>query len=309
MAETSDTTAITNPIYRELVELGAVDPQGLRKISDKTRDLPVPVYLDETSKVIFLESCETSDDYYAVEKAEDREARQSVTHLSDGSVVKTAALEDAERRFQQFRDRIAGKRLCDFGCSYGSFLELAEGTAAAVHGVELRDHCHARIAAEAPGLTVEKDIRDHGVAFDVVTLFHVLEHIPEQVAMLERIRSCMAPGATLIVEVPHARDFLIQSVDLPAFRDFTFWSEHLVLHTRESLEKVIAAAGFETVEVEGFQRYGYTNHLRWFLEGKPGGHDAFRDYEDPALEAAYRDYIRRRDATDTLIATARVPAA
>ncbi len=302
-------TVITNPIFAELVALGVIDPSALRKISERTRDLPVPVYLDETSGVIFLESCETSEDYYEADKQEDREDAKSITHFSDGSVVKTAVLEDGRRRFEQFAERLAGKVVCDFGCSYGNFLLQARDSAAAVYGVELREHCHARIAAETPELRVAKDIRDHGTAFDLVTMFHVLEHIPNQTGILARIREALKPGGEIVIEVPHARDFLIQSVELPEFRDFTFWSEHLVLHTRQSLEKVLAAAGFENIEIQGFQRYGYTNHLRWFLERKPGGHDTFKAFEDAELEAAYRAFIARRDATDTLIATARNPAA
>lgn len=298
---------ITNPVYVELVGLGVIDPKSVRKISERTRDLPVPVYLDETSQVIFLESCETSDDYYRAGKQEDRQESQAVTHLADGSVVKTVALEDAERRFAQLEGRIAGKTFCDFGCAQGSFLKRAAKVAGAAYGVELRDDCLARIAAEQPGVRTAKDIRDLGTQFDLVTLFHVLEHIPAQAVILERIREAVKPGGEIVVEVPHARDFLIQSVELSEFRDFTFWSEHLVLHTRQSLEKVIAAAGFTDIAIEGFQRYGYTNHLRWLLERKPGGHDTFKGFEDAALEAAYRDYIARRDATDTLIATARNP--
>ncbi|MEX0923323.1 MAG: class I SAM-dependent methyltransferase [Rhodovibrionaceae bacterium] len=296
---------ITNPVYAELVALGAVDPKGVKKIRDRTRDLPVPVYRDETFQVIFLESCETSKSYYEAGKQEDRQDSQALTYFADGSVIMTDSLEDAERRCTQFADRIAGRTICDFGCAQGSFLERAAKAAGEAYGVELRDNCLARIAAEQPEVRTAKDIRDFGISFDLVTLFHVLEHIPAQVALLERIRAALKPGGEIVVEVPHARDILIKVLE---FRDFTFWSEHLVLHTRESLQAVIAAAGFEEIAIEGFQRYGYTNHLCWFVEGKPGGHVTYKGYEDAALDAAYRDYLLRRDATDTLIATARNPA-
>ena len=119
-----------------------------------------------------------------------------------------------------------------------------------------------------------------------------------------RFRKLKAGGA-IIVEVPHAEDFLIQSVDIPEFRAFTFWSEHLVLHTRASLEAVMAAAGFRDVRVLPHQRYGFTNHLHWFLERKPGGHEAFARFENSELEAAYRK-AREADLTcDTLIGVGR----
>ena len=296
-------TAISNPVYAELVALGAVDPSKLRRIGERTRDLPVPVYLDEGSGVILLERCETSRAYYE-DKQGDREAGRAVTRLADGQLSKNPTLDDDSRRFESFGRWVAGQRICDFGCGYGGFLKQAQFTAAATCGVELRRQCRERLAAEAPEIRVAADIGGHDLPFNLVTLFHVLEHLPEQVATLRRIRACMAPGGRLVVEVPHARDFLIQSVDLPEFRRFTFWSEHLVLHTRESLRAVISAAGFQEVEIEGYQRYGYINHLHWFLEHKPGGHEIFKAFEDPEMEAAYCGFLKRNDATDTLIATA-----
>ena len=294
---------ITNPVYVELVELGAIDPRGLRQISERTRDLPVPVYLDTTSRVILLERCETTRAYYE-NKQGDREAGRAVTRLANGKVLKNPTLDDDSRRFERFGRWIAGKRICDFGCGYGGFLKQAQFSAAATCGVELREVCREALSVEAPEIRVAGEIRDHDAPFDVVTLFHVLEHLPEQVATLRRIGAAMALGGRLVVEVPHARDFLIQSVDLPEFRAFTFWSEHLVLHTRRSLEAVLQAAGFTEIVVEGFQRYGYTNHLHWFLEHKPGGHEVFKAFEDPEMEAAYATFLKRHDATDTLIATA-----
>jgi len=40
--------------------------------------------------------------------------------------------------------------------------------------------------------------------FDVVTAFHVLEHVPDPVAMIQRMLGWLAPDGLLIVEVPNA---------------------------------------------------------------------------------------------------------
>ena len=70
--------------------------------------------------------------------------------------------------------------------------------------------------------------------FDVVTMFHVFEHLKNPIETLKSIRGKMAIGAKIIIEVPHANDFLISFLDNDKFKSFTFWSEHLILHTRKS---------------------------------------------------------------------------
>ena len=35
---------------------------------------------------------------------------------------------------------------------------------------------------------------------------------------------------------------------------------------------MLRAAGFKKIEILFFQRYGFTNHLGWFVENRPGGH-------------------------------------
>ena len=54
----------------------------------------------------------------------------------------------------------------------------------------------------------------------------------------------------MIIEVPHARDFLIETFDINSFKDFTFWSEHLILHTKESLVAFAKESGLKLKRIE-----------------------------------------------------------
>ncbi len=114
----------------------------------------------------------------------------------------------------------------------------------------------------------------------------------------------MEKGGTIIIEVPHARDFLLDALRIRSFIDFTLWSEHLVLHTRESLTAVVRAAGFTNECVTGFQRYGLSNHLYWLRHGKPGGHEQFARFSRPDLDVSYATMLKDIDQTDSLICIA-----
>ncbi|ROP47646.1 GNAT family N-acetyltransferase [Streptomyces sp. PanSC9] len=97
-----------------------------------------------------------------------------------------------------------GSRVLDVGCGTGGFLaHLAVRHGVRGTGVEADPVLAAR--ARARGLAVhqadftrfETDLR-----YDVVTLFHLLEHCPDPEAVLWRASSLLAPGGALCVEVP-----------------------------------------------------------------------------------------------------------
>ena len=68
---------------------------------------------------------------------------------------------------------------------------------------------------------------------------------------------------------------------MKSFKNFTFWSEHLILHTEDLkiaglLSKILKIAGFKIVNFEYFQRYNINNHFKWIIENKPNGHNDYK---------------------------------
>ena len=135
-------------------------------------------------------------------------------------------------------------------------------------------------------------------------MFHVLEHIPYQIDTLKVLKSKLKNKGKIIIEVPHAEDFLILQEELKEFKNFTFWSEHLILHTYKSLKTVLSKAGFKNIKIEYYQRYNFSNHLGWFLRKKPGGHFFFKGLFNKQLNQSYRENLKNIKQTDTLIAIA-----
>ena len=269
----------------------------------RTRDrADLAVYRCDDSGVIFLDREKDSLTGYYTDKAVENDGLQSISHLGEQK-VSTATLADSERRAAMFHNSIAGKLVCDFGTGHGMFLRQIAALARQAVGVELNA---IQVAAlKRDGFRVEDSIADFETqSLDVVSLFHVLEHLPEPVETLSEIKTRLRAGGKLIIEVPHARDFLHRTLASEPFKNFTFWSEHLVLHTRESLGKVLSLAGFSNIQVKGFQRYGLENHLHWLVEKKPGGHERWDILADAALNNRYAALLQSLDQTDTLIATA-----
>ena len=85
------------------------------------------------------------------------------------------------------------------------------------------------------------------------------------------------------------------------FKKFTFWSEHLILHTEQSLMTLLKMVGFSNIEITYYQRYNIFNHLNWLSNGKPGGHKN-NNFNDDNLIKSYNDFLVKNKKTDTLIA-------
>ena len=78
-------------------------------------------------------------------------------------------------------------------------------------------------------------------------MFHILEHIPYQVETLRALKQKLSKKGKIIIEVPSAQDFLLTFENLDKFKKFTFWSEHLILHTENSLRKVLKSSGLKNI--------------------------------------------------------------
>lgn len=127
--------------------------------------------------------------------------------------------------------------------------------------------------------------------------------------MLNKTFKILKPGGSIYIEVPHAKDILLCDLYLEEFKSFTLWSQHLILHTKESLRKMISFCGYESVDIVGIQRYPISNHLYWLKERKPGGHKSYlKKIDHLDLNLAYEKVLKSIDSTDTLLLHAKKSA-
>jgi len=95
--------------------------------------------------------------------------------------------------------------LLDVGCATGDFLHAFQtATGWDVMGLEIVPEAAA--AARAKGLTIiEKDLEDANLSdgsFDVITLWDVLEHMPNPAKVLRICYALLKPGGSLVLKCP-----------------------------------------------------------------------------------------------------------
>lgn len=207
-------------------------------------------------------------------------------------------LPEARQRVRRFLPLLQGRKVLEIGCGAGSFLHLAARVAASVAGVERHDAAREHVARVITSKVVAELSLVKG-RYDVIVLFHVLEHIVDPVGFLREVTARLKKGGCVILELPSREDPLISLYDLPVFKDFIFQREHPYVYGERSLRGLLGRVGFRVERVIPIQRYGLANHLVWLREGRPGGNGAWEELLSRS-DRVYRRELEEKGVTDTL---------
>ena len=287
---------ISNKVYKDLLKYKLVKFKNLEIISDICRDKKIRVIRDKKSKIIFLE--ENKINNYKYKKYFSKDKKYRILQVNNKN-IKTLRNDDKSYRLKLFSKYFKNKKVLDFGCGYGDFLYSVQN-AKSLSGIELNKNYIHEIKKKG-GINIFSNINEVKGNFNTITMFHVLEHLDDQINTLKKIYELLNKNGYLIIEVPHAKDLLLNNEN---FKKFSFWSEHLILHTEKSIKKFLDVAGFKNIKISYYQRFGLTNHLKWNLDGKPDGHnDNFlKKIISKKIENVYRNEIQKRKRTDTIFA-------
>tara|TARA_A100001011_G_scaffold361595_1_gene409818 strand:+ start:238 stop:1086 length:849 start_codon:yes stop_codon:yes gene_type:complete len=280
---------MTNNIFKDLIDLKLTSTSTHKVFSENTRDKAgLKVYRDEISGVIFIK------DYFIGVQHYENDPKESV-FIYERKI-------DNDRRVKSLKQFYIDKEILDFGCEYGDFLKSTKDLVISSIGIELTTELVKQI--KDMGIRAEKDInlvKDNSL--DTIFCFHCLEHVENQRDILNLMYKKLRVGGKIIIEVPHANDFLLHNSK--EFMKFSLWSEHLILHTYQSLKLFLEDSSFKDIYIKGIQRFPLSNHLNWLSKGTPAGHkNNFSLILSNDLEDEYCKSIISANMCDTLMAIA-----
>ncbi len=97
-------------------------------------------------------------------------------------------------------------RILDIGAGTGDFLSVAKNDGWITTGVEPSDRAKA-IAVNKGVSFVEETSELENHSFDLISMWHVLEHVPDLDKQIKELKRLLKPTGTLLIAVPNFKSF------------------------------------------------------------------------------------------------------
>lgn len=159
--------------------------------------------------------------------------------------IKRRAIKNKLRLIEQHQP-VKGKIL-DIGAGTGDFLLEAKNKNWETVGVEPNEKAKS-IAIKKGVLFADTIEKLESNSFDVITLWHVLEHVPDVVHQVAELKRLLKPSGTLIIAVPNFKSF-----DANYYK--SFWAaydvpRHLWHFSKTAIEKLFDKQNMNLVAVK-----------------------------------------------------------
>jgi SAM-dependent methyltransferase len=166
--------------------------------------------------------------------------------------VTTAGEVNSSSRWRHPRERVLkmGRRgaLLDIGCSSGGFLRTLRGNGWELFGVEASQMEGEKAKANSGAQVFVGDVLDAPFlpsSFDIITCFHVLEHVYRLKDLLWKLGEWLKPGGIVYLHVPN-----IEALEARVFRSYWYGLElprHLYHFSPDSLRRLFALGDFDEI--------------------------------------------------------------
>lgn len=210
--------------------------------------------------------------------------------------VKGIALKNKLKLLNSFKTE--EKNLLDVGCGTGDFLLTCKNNGWNVVGIEPNKNAQALAISKLNKkntVAIVSDLKEiPSQQFDVITLWHVLEHVPDINSYIYKLKSLLKPDGVLVVAVPNYKSY-----DAGYYKQF--WAafdvpRHLWHFSKKSIELIFSEFDMEVTKIlpmkfDSFyvsllsEKYktGKSNFLKAFYVGMLSNLKAMRTNEYSSL--------------------------
>ena len=200
-------------------------------------------------------------------------------------VVKNYTLKQKLLLLNSFK--LSSKSVLDFGAGTGDFLKVCKNNNWEVLGIE--PSLEARENAAKKGIYLKENLLDVGnKKFDVITLWHVLEHVENLKNTIKFLKGLFLPGGRIVVAVPNYKSY-----DAEFYKEY--WAAYDVpRHLWHFSQKAIRKLFLESeMVVEETLPMKFDSYYVSLLSEK------YKTGKSNPIKAFYRGFLSNRSAKST----------
>jgi 2-polyprenyl-3-methyl-5-hydroxy-6-metoxy-1,4-benzoquinol methylase len=159
------------------------------------------------------------------------------------------------RRFKKVKTFCKSGKLLDVGTGDGLFLKVAKKANFDVYGTEI-SQAAVRAAKSLYDLDIHlteiENADFEGNSFDVITIWHVIEHVKNPIEVLKKVYNLLRPSGVVFLATPNLDKYVSRIIyRLKNNKPYPFYSQkgeqHLFHFTPYTLEMIIKKAGFNII--------------------------------------------------------------
>ena len=147
-------------------------------------------------------------------------------------------------------------KLLDIGCAVGFFLETAKQSGWRAQGLELSAFA-CEYAKKRGNSVLNKTLKEASFkssSFDAVTLFDVIEHLPDPKSELSEVHRVLKTGGIFSITTPDIGSLVARMLG-KNWEEVRRVREHIYFFSRETLTMMLESIGFEVLHIETAGRY------------------------------------------------------
>ena len=191
--------------------------------------------------------------------------------ISGAITVKIFGILNRRRILKAFPPWVGDGRLLDIGCASGKYLRQMGAVGWRLAGIEVDADAAVKALTVTPNIFVGDPANAPFLpgSFDLITAFHVIEHLPDPLGALRNMLTWLAPAGLIIIEVPNA-----SGVGAKLFG--RYWAgfdvpRHLVHFTPETMNAMVEKAGGRIEQMHHRTKPRYIiRSLKYYLADRSG---------------------------------------
>ena len=170
-----------------------------------------------------------------------------------------------QRRLRDIlRFRSPPGRSLDIGCGKGEVALALQNVGFEAHGIDMKERLIAHLQSKKPQVqwrcTTTQDLANVHERFDVLTLYHVLEHVPDPRAVLASVKALASPGALIVIEVPNVAGLKARLVG----RHWNYYKvDHVNYFRASDLQRIAKDLDLTVLDTRGYQHFSYPQNIWW----------------------------------------------